>query len=373
MLLEALREEVTGELELEGELDTALPLRLLGVDSLMSVNLANRLEASLGLKVPIATLVRGPNLEDLADELLAQFAESPGSPEPAPGQPAASRSAPPPRPERRGEWLVCPRPNRTAAVRLFCFNYAGGGASPFQPWAARLSPSIELLIVEPPGRGSRIHESPVTRLDTLLDRLMPEMRPYLDRPCAFFGHCLGALTLYETARRLLGNGFPDLLRIFVSGARTPNRIAATGSFEEELLGRMLADPGFDALRPFHEQPDETFASMLRQFNIWATDDLLEQRELRTLLLPAIRADFEMAATYRFTPQTPWTVPITCFAGLDDPYVTREQAMEWNRHTSTEFRMHLRHGNHFLVVEDRDFIVATINAELGSAPGPEPRS
>jgi epothilone polyketide synthase C len=116
----------------------------------------------------------------------------------------------------------------------------------------------------------------------------------------------------------------------------------------------------------HQQPDETFADVLRQFNIWATDDLLEQRELRGLLLPAIRADFEMAATYKFTPEAPWDLPITCFNGLDDCYVSRDQAMEWNRHTRREFRVHLRNGNHFLVVDDRDFIVSTINAELASA-------
>lgn len=374
VLLEALRDEVSGELELDGVLDTSLPLRQLGVDSLMSVNLANRLEGALGLKVPIAMLVSGPSLDDLSEDLLGQLDQPSADPGSTPIRPPGTPPAgPPPRAERRGEWLVVPRPNRTAALRLFCFNYAGGGASPFQPWATRLSPSIELVIVEPPGRGSRIHESPITRLDALLDRLLPEMRPYLDRPCAFFGHCLGALTLYETARRLLRDGFPDLLRLFVSGARTPDRIATSGSFEEELLGRLLADPGFDTLRPFYEQPDDTFASMLRQFNIWATDDMLEQRELRTLLLPAIRADFEIAATYRHRAEGPWNVPITCFAGLDDAYVTREQAIEWNRHTRREFRMHLRHSNHFLVVEDRDFIVATINAELASALESERRA
>ena len=366
-LLEALREQVTRELGLEGAVDTRQPLQQLGVDSLMSVNLANRLEAALGVSVPVATLVRGPSLEQLADELLARSEGRSAAPAaPNPPEPVGR----PPRSESRGRgWLVFPKPNDAALARLFCFNYAGGGAAPFRAWTSLLAPWIDLVIVEPPGRGSRIDESPIVRLDVLLGALLPEMRPYLDRPCAFFGHCLGALTLFEAARRLLREGFPDLRHLFVSGARSPNRTSASGPFEEALLVRLLADPRYDPLRPLHEQPDDTFADALRQFNIWATDDLLAQRELRTLLLPAIRADFEMAATYKFTPEPPWNVPITCFTGLDDHYVTRDQAMEWNRHTRSEFAIHLRDGDHFLVVEDRDFIVATINTALGVATQP----
>jgi surfactin synthase thioesterase subunit len=333
----------------------------------MSVNLANRLEAALGISVPVATLVRGPTLEQLADELLAGSEGRSALPcAPAPPEPVGR----PPRSESRGGgWLVFPKPNDASVARLFCFNYAGGGAAPFRAWTSLLAPWIDLVIIEPPGRGSRIDESPIARLDALLGALLPVMRPYLDRPCAFFGHCLGALTLFEAARRLLRDGFPDLRHLFVSGARSPNRISASGPFEEALLVRLLADPRYDPLRPLHQQPDDTFADALRQFNIWATDDLLAQRELRTLLLPAIRADFEMAASYKFTPEPPWNVPITCFSGLDDHYVTRDQAMEWNRHTRTEFAIHLRDGNHFLVVEDRDFIVATINSALAAATKP----
>ena len=368
-LLQALCEQVTSELGLEGNVDTRQPLQQLGVDSLMSVNLANRLEAALGVSVPVATLVRGPSLEQLADELLGDAGSESVAPSGAATPEPTGRA---PRSETRGRgWLVFPQPNDAALARLFCFNYAGGGAAPFRAWTSLLAPWIELVIVEPPGRGSRIEESPIVRLDVLLGGLLPEMRRYLDRPCAFFGHCLGALTLFETARRLLREGFPDLRHLFVSGARPPDRISTTGPFEEALLGRLLADARYDPLRPLHEQPDDTFADALRQFNIWATDDLLGQRELRALLLPAIRADFAIAAAYKFAPEPPWDVPITCFNGLDDHYVTRNQAVEWNRHTRKDFAIHLRKGNHFLVVEDRDFIVATINTTLAAATKPPP--
>jgi len=156
------------------------------------------------------------------------------------------------------------------------------------------------------------------------------------------------------------------VHLFVSGARPPDRVDDSGRFEEDLLATLLKDNSFDPLRPFHEQPDDTFATLLRQFNIWATDDFLTRPELRALLLPAIRADFKAAASYRYVQQPPWEIPITCFCGLDDPYVTRQDAVAWHRHTTREFRIHFRRGNHFLVVEDRDFIISEINSVLRPA-------
>ena len=120
---------------------------------------------------------------------------------------------------------------------------------------------------------------------------------------------------------------------------------------------------FDPLRPLHEQSDDVFAEAIRHFNIGATTSFLAQPELRRLLLPAVRADFEMATSYRFEPDTPWDIPITAFAGLQDPYAAREDAAAWNEYTRHSFRLHLRAGAHFLIVEDRDFIVDTIGREL----------
>ena len=38
----------------------------------------------------------------------------------------------------------------------------------------------------------------VDDLDTFVERLLPEMAEWLDRPSAFFGHCLGGLTMFAT-------------------------------------------------------------------------------------------------------------------------------------------------------------------------------
>jgi surfactin synthase thioesterase subunit len=71
----------------------------------------------------------------------------------------------------------------------------------------------------------------------------------------------------------------------------------------------------------------------------------------------------MASGYGFEAEPPWDIPITAFTGLDDPYAPREDAVGWSEYTRRDFRLHLREGAHFLIVEDRQFIVETINREL----------
>src|SRR3546814_15606287 len=58
-------------------------------------------------------------------------------------------------------------------------------------------------------------------MTTLLDRLVAAIEPQLDRPFVFFGHSMGALVAFETARELRRRGLPPPIRLFVSGRRAP--------------------------------------------------------------------------------------------------------------------------------------------------------
>src|SRR5262245_41506308 len=92
--------------------------------------------------------------------------------------------------QRAGAWIVRKPPSGKARPRLFCFPYAGGGASAYRGWAEAL-PSLEVCAVQAPGRETRIGEAPLTRLEPLADAATAAIRPLLDRPFAFFGYSLG--------------------------------------------------------------------------------------------------------------------------------------------------------------------------------------
>lgn len=403
ILRDFIRHKIMEELGFAEAIDTRQPLNELGLDSLMSVNVINRLEATLGISIPVVQLIKGPSIEQFVDDLLPELVDLPetitrvetatsketGPPTttpPATGiasparsvsptqtvSPAAilSTATPPPQWEVvnmsktvGNGWLVFHRPNADARIRLFCFPFAGAGAATCRTWVDVLHPSIEVVGVEPPGRASRIHEPPLKTIDDFLDVLVPVMLPYLDKPFALYGHCIGGLTSFETARALLEDHRLRVEHLIVSGSRPPHRVKQLGLFEETLLADVLTHEKFDPLLPPYEQPDEVFMDMLRHFRLDATEEFLQHPELRNLLLPTIRAEFAMAWNYRCTVEAPWDIPITCFTGLDDAYVTREDAMAWSRFTKSTFTIHLREGTHFLIADDRDFILNTINREL----------
>jgi surfactin synthase thioesterase subunit len=110
-----------------------------------------------------------------------------------------------------------------------------------------------------------------------------------------------------------------------------------------------------------------FAELIRHFNIRATEQLLGDPELRRLMLPVIRAEFQMATNYEFMREQPWEIPITCFAAKGDPYVTRRHALGWGRFTNSRLQVHIREGAHFAVVDDTAFIHDVINRELQASP------
>lgn len=375
-LLPQLQRAIGEELGIAELLDADVRLEDLGVDSLMSVTLANRLERTLGVRIPLTNLLESPTIRELTlslDRILGRQAATAS----APASNGLSKSAAGSRTSvavNDSRWLVIPRPNPSARTRLFCFNFAGGGASTYRQWPETLDPSIELVAVEPPGRASRIQEAPVRTLQALLDGVLPEMEPLLDRPAALLGHCLGGLNVYETARALLRKGVRPF-HLFFSASRPPHRLLSYGLFEEDLFASLFRLPAFDPMKPLHQQPDDVFAQAIRKFNIGATSDFLAEAELRTALFPGIRADFETVFRYKHRPEPPWDIPITCFVGHNDPYVGRQDGMDWARYTTSSFQIHFRPSDHFLIAEDRDHIIAVVNAimshpEAGAAQLPQ---
>ncbi len=332
--------------------DTARPLRDYGLDSLMSLTLLHRLEAGLGTRIQAATMIAGPSAETLARII-----------EPDAADPVVTETIPVPPQPAVGRWLVTVAPRANSRLRLFCFPFAGGGSAIFQSWGGSIDATIEVIAVEPPGRLGRIAEAPVTDIGAFVDGVVAELRERTDRPFAFYGHCLGGLTSFEVARRLRQDGGPSPLHLFVSGTRSPDHTGDQGTFEERLMSDLLRLAGFGLHLPPFQQPDNVFAEIIRRFNIPASEQMLADPELRELLLPAIRAEFQMVSNYRFRRERAWDVPITCFAAKGDPYVSRRHALGWGRFTNQRFQLFVREGAHFAVVDDRDFLHATMNREL----------
>jgi surfactin synthase thioesterase subunit len=248
---------------------------------------------------------------------------------------------------RRGEpsWILRPRPRPDARLRLFCFPYAGSGASVFRGWQQALPPEIECCAVQPPGREGRLAEAPHQRLGDLVEAAEVGLLPHLDRPFAFFGHSLGALACFELARRLRRRHAPQPLHLLVSACRAPQR----------------PDP-HPAL---HGLPDARFVEEVRRRYDAIPSEVAGHAELLELLLPTLKADFEAFETYSHTSEPPLDCPISCFGGSEDRFATREELADWREQTESFFRMKLFAGGHFYLQAFESELLAELTADLSA--------
>jgi surfactin synthase thioesterase subunit len=224
---------------------------------------------------------------------------------------------------------------------------------------------VEVVAVEPPGRGTRINETPVDDLDSFVEGLLPEMAQWLDRPSAFFGHCLGGLTMFATLCALPDSGARLIKHAFACGVRPPHLLKRRREFEDNLVYDMMLRGEFDMRVPPYAQTDEIFADIIRQFDTPAANKMLEIPKLRKVLLPTIRAEFGMAYKYEFQPVEPFAFPISSFVGDADPWVSEEDSAGWGEFTRGGFTNHVRKGSHFLMADDGEYILETINREFAN--------
>lgn len=241
-------------------------------------------------------------------------------------------------------WITIPKPNARAKIRLFCFPYSGAGASIYYPWVEVLPPAIEICPVQLPGRGSRISEKPYTSLDDLIPEMERSLKPYFDKPFAFFGHSMGALIGFELSGLIQENGDDMPVILFVSGHNAPHLP--------------------DKTEPIHDLPEHEFVAQIKSMN-GTPDELLEDPELRDLLLPILRADFSVCETYTYRDKTPLDCSICACGGLGDPYVDRDGLKAWSNHTGKEFSLRLFPGNHFYLNDVRIYLLQAIAQEINT--------
>ena len=233
------------------------------------------------------------------------------------------------------KWFVCPSPNDKAETRLFLFPYAGGGPAVFGKWLTEFDTHVEAFIAHYPGRGSRHNESPIKRINTLVEKLVQAIQPLLDKPFAFFGHSFGGLVAFELAKQ------EQPQALFISGCDAPH-----------LPTHHL---------PIHHLPDHEFIRSLQVLN-GIPAEVADNSELMELILPMLRADFEAFETYQPNAYQ-LNCPIIAFGGLNDPHVSQEQLEEWAIHTNTGFRSQYFPGDHFFISAHKMDISECINSEL----------
>jgi surfactin synthase thioesterase subunit len=238
-------------------------------------------------------------------------------------------------------WIITPRPNRSAAVRLICVPPAGGGANTFAGWADRL-PSVELQIAQLPGRGPRLREAPLPSIAAAADGLTDALSRLPACPSVLFGHGLGALIALETARRLRERSAP-VVALFPSGCPAPR------------LPRH--EP------PIADLPEPAFLDEVCRRMGDSLEPAPVDTELLAAMVPGLRGEFAMAEQYRHLPGQPLECPIVACGGRADTGVTTAALEEWGRETRGRSSVRLFPGDALYLVQERAALTAFIANQL----------
>jgi medium-chain acyl-[acyl-carrier-protein] hydrolase len=240
--------------------------------------------------------------------------------------------------ECNNSWLGCYRPNPSASIRLFCFSYAGSGAAVFRSWAENLPAGIEVCPIQYSGRNHRLREPLYTNISSLISVLGEELLPMMEKPFAFFGHSMGGKICFELARYLRRNRRRAPIHLIVSGCRAPQLP------NEEPNTYDLPHPQFiEELKQLNGTPPEFF----------------EHPELLEMMIPVLRADFELVQTYAYQAEAPLNIPITAFGGAEDVDVTRDHLDKWAEQTDSAFSLEIFPGDHFFINSKRHLLLDAI--------------
>jgi len=320
------------------KIDPSRSLTALGADSLMAIEIKNRLEA-FGLALSVTQLLNRNSVVTLAQALLEAlgFGSSVAKTTGEERKPADELSA----------WFVRRLPRNDAKLRLFCFPYAGGGPSVYHRWPEALPDWVEVLAVNLPGRGLRVDEENLSSIAEAARALVPAILPLLDRPFALFGHCMGAILMYEVAQRLEQDHGRTAAHVFASGCMAPH-----------LYNSPIV----------HEQDDEAFMEVLRLISFSGTRALIDDPDLRKTMFPLLRADFRAVVQYgeSFSVQPPLNAPITGLCADNDLFAAPKAMEAWGRYTSRGYDLAQLRGDHYFLESDRETVIEIVSARIAMA-------
>lgn len=138
---------------------------------------------------------------------------------------------------------------------------------------------------------------------------------------------MGALIGFELARQLIKQGRPAPRHLFVSGSSAPH------------LPRRAP--------LLYTLPDAALKEALRQSG-GTPREILDHQELLELLLPMLRADMTLCATYHYRDGEPLVCPLSVFGGQDDQTVGPEALAAWRGQTTATCTVRDYPGDHFFL-------------------------
>lgn len=241
----------------------------------------------------------------------------------------------------KSSWFVIPKPRPQAQLRLFCFPYAGGNTSTYVDWANKLSQEVELVLILPPGRATRIVETAFDDMSALVSDLFDSIIKLLDKPYILLGHSLGSRVAFELLSRLQTEGYSLPEALIASGSRAPH------------LKKEFKD--------IWQMSDQEFIDELKILN-GTPKAFFDHPELIEFLLPMLRADFKIADLYR-AEKNQLNCSIHVLSGTEDSDIPKHELMAWQDLSLNKITLNYIHGDHFFIDKNPSDVLSQVNRVL----------
>ncbi len=214
----------------------------------------------------------------------------------------------------------------------------------FAGLAEQTTGRITLVTPDLPGRGSSYDRPPFLRMQDAVEYLLPVLQGRADRSYGLFGYSMGAMIAYELVCRLMDLNGPLPAVLIAAATRAP-----------QVPAREL---------PLHLMDDDALIGELVRFQ-GTPPEMLEDSELMALVLPRLRADFQLCETYQFAHRRQIPVPVYALGGREDEKVTAADLAAWLPLSVMGGTFEQLPGGHFFIDMQKEALARRIKAMMSS--------
>ncbi len=203
---------------------------------------------------------------------------------------------------------------------------------------------IDFQPLELAGRGKRFSEPFYNSIYDAAYDIYEMVKEDIDTcKCAFWGHSMGCLILFELVSKLIDvNKHP--VHIFLSGRQAPH-ISYTD-------------------KKIHHLSDGEFKNEVLKYN-GTPKELFECKDLADIFLPILRADFKIVEEYKYIKDNnKINSDLTIMFGKYDN-MNREDAGSWAEYTKGACKVYELEGDHFFIFEYEREVADIINKTLSN--------
>ncbi len=229
-------------------------------------------------------------------------------------------------------------------MRVIFLHHAGGDKYSWRRYQEALSPQIEQIYLELPGRGDRFSEPLLNTTEAMINDLYQQILPHIQSPYILVGKSMGALHTYLLLHRIAASAKPLPLHVFLGSRKCP------ASYSSHVRIAQRDSEGFwEGVKGYGGCPPA----------------LLQHKELMELYEPILRADFQALETFAFESKPVLPVAATIMVGKDDQ-IKLSETDSWQNHFSGEVTFQEMLGGHFFMHEQAFTIGKMIEEQFANA-------